>query len=407
MSGDISANDFDSMAGPRGGRERVASGKTRVAWVSRQYRLLAIALTAATAATWSGFLGRTPPRGRAALVGHARLVESVAFAPDGHTLASCGFDGTVRLWDLAPWDGRRPAASESLEHPSVVFATAFSADGSRLAAVGDRFVTIWSRNPAYHREVERQGETFHGAAFAPDGRTLALGAEDGTIRLWDLPEARERAVLRGHTGTVRCLAFSPDGKLLVSGSQEGRLLVWDPARGTRLRTLVKEGGSPIRAVAFAPDGRTLGVADATYRASDVILYDVETGSVSARLRGHPLGINDIAFSRDGGTVATAGVDRAIRLWDLSSSTELAVVPDATWLKSLSLSGDGRWLAFAGGDEQIRLLDLNEYPGPRAAGNLPSATVVDCRADRPRRRAQAPGVDRRRAPASAVPALVSR
>jgi WD40 repeat protein len=358
MPREVDSETLCSMVRADGARERVASGRTRISLVSWEFRLAAIVLAAGAALFCSGILGTLSGSwDRVSLSGHSRLVEAVTFSPDGRTLASCGFDSTVRLWDTSCWDDERPAQPEVLTHPSVVFATAFSPDGSLLAAAADRSLTIWARDPSYHRQVEQSGETYHSVAFSPDGRTLALGAEDGTIRLWEMPAARERAILRGHTGTARGLAFSPDGKILASGGQDGRAVLWDTIGGTVRRVLIEEGTTPIRSVAFSPDGRIVGVAEPTYRAKDVQFFDVQTGAIRARLSGLPLGINALAFSPDGRTVVTAGVDRSIKLWDLNTGKELGSRMDEHWLKSVAFSPDGRWLAYAGGHEDVGILDL--------------------------------------------------
>jgi WD40 repeat protein len=358
MSRRIDSEDLAAMTRSGSGSERVASGRTRIAPVSWEIRLVALAILGIAALFGSGVLGSHPDSAdRAALAGHTRLVEAVGFSPDGRTLASCGFDGTVRLWDVSRWDGGRPAEPETLEHPSVVFAMAFSPDGSLLAAAANRSVTIWSRDPSYHRLIERTGVSYRGVAFSPDGRTLALGSEDGEIRLWEMPEGRERAVLRGHTGSVWGLAFSPDGKQLATGGQDGRLVLWDPVAGTESRVLRESHPAPIRSLAFSPDGRSLGLAEPSCEASDFLIFDVETGVVRTRLFGHSLGTNDLAFLPDGRTLATAGVDRSIKLWDLDRGTVSTAVKEDRWVKSVAISPDGRWLAYAGGDEMIRLLDL--------------------------------------------------
>jgi WD40 repeat protein len=218
--------------------------------------------------------------------------------------------------------------------------------------------------------VQKAGQTYRSPAFSPDGRTLALGADDGTIRLWDMPSGQERLVLRGHADFVRCVAFSPDGRLLASSSQEGRVMLWDPIRGVAVRTLIPRGAGPVRSVAFSPDGRTLGTSEVTWNPWDVLLLDVETGAIRTRLAGHRLGVNALAFSPDGRTLATAGVDRCIKLWDLAASKELVTLRDQVgWVKSLAFSPDGTRLAYSGNDYHVRLWDLPVPPahpvGPRS------------------------------------------
>jgi WD40 repeat protein len=270
----------------------------------------------------------------------------------------------VRLWDRSRWNEGQLARPEILPHSSVVHAIAFSPDGARMATASDRTLTIWSRDPSYHRQVERSGETYHGLAFSPDGRTLALGAEDGSIRLWEMPEARERGVLRGHSGTVTSVAFSPDGKRLVSGSREGRLLLWDAITGAERRVLMTEGSARIRVAAFSPDGRTIGIAEPSSEAMAVVLFDAETGEIQTHLFGHALGINCLAFSPDGQILATGGVDGSMKLWYLKQAKEPAFLREGFSLNSLAFSPDGRWLAYAGADERVQLMDVTLFrPGP--------------------------------------------
>jgi WD40 repeat protein len=338
--------------------ERVSTRSThgwRRPWL---FKVAMVVLAVAVGGIWSAFQDPRMARERVALAGHSQLVESVNFSPDGLTLASCGWDYTVRLWDRRRWDEGHEAEPVILPHETTRYATAFSPDGSLLVSAGDRSLTIWSCRPEYRRMLERAGVSYHGLAFSPDGRTLALGAGDGSVRLWEMPEGRERSILRGHGKTVRSVAFSPDGKRLVSASQDGGVVLWDPIRAEKLRGLVAEGPTPVLAVAFSPDGQTLGLAEASNKPGDVVLIDPETGAIRSRLPGHRLGTNALAFSPDGRMLATAGVERCIKLWNLATSQVRTTIKEGIgWVKSVSFSPDGTWLAFAGDDESVRLLDL--------------------------------------------------
>jgi tRNA A-37 threonylcarbamoyl transferase component Bud32 len=104
----------------------------------------------------------------------------------------------------------------------------------------------------------------HSIAFSPDGRLLASGGEDHTVRLWDVATGREILPLRGHTNPVRCVVFSPDGKRLAAGggTEDGNVIVWDPASGEIVRTLSGDLRT-VRGLAFSPDCKhlaTVGIA---------------------------------------------------------------------------------------------------------------------------------------------------
>ena len=104
----------------------------------------------------------------------------------------------------------------------------------------------------------------YAIAFSPDGATLASGAGDHTVRLWEVASGRERAVLRGHTDEVRAIAFSPDGATLASGSGDHTVRLWEVASG-RERAVLRGHTDEVRAIAFSPDGATLLLALTTAR----------------------------------------------------------------------------------------------------------------------------------------------
>jgi WD40 repeat protein len=150
-------------------------------------------------------------------------------------------------------------------------------------------------------------------AFAPDGRALATGSDDRTVRLWEPATGRQTATLKleGFLNVVSSVAFAPDGRTLATGSAYPTARLWEPATGRQTATLDGHT-SAVLSVAFAPDGRTLatGSDDKTVR-----LWEVATGRQIEILTGHTSGVNSVAFAPDGRTLASGSGDKTVRLWE--------------------------------------------------------------------------------------------
>ncbi len=288
----------------------------------------------------------------ATLSGHTAPVISVAFSPDGKTLASASGDSTVKLWDVST----RQELATLNEHKDSVHSVAFSPDGKTLAsASGDSTVKLWDVSTRQElATLNEHKDSVHSVAFSPDGKTLASASRDNTVKLWDVSTRQELATLKGHTA-VSSVAFSPDGKTLASAGEDNTVRLWDVSTGQELATL-KGHTDPVISVAFSPDGKTLASAGED---NTVKLWDVSTRQELATLKGHTDPVYSVAFSPDGKTLASAGEDNTVRLWDVSTRQELATLKGHTDpVISVAFSPDGKTLASAGEDNTVKLWDVS-------------------------------------------------
>ncbi len=219
--------------------------------------------------------------------GRSDSLSAIAFSADGHTLASTNDDYTVRLWDiksLRPYCERFPC-NESLRelegHTDHIYSIAFSPDGSTLASgSSDNTVKIWNVRSGKEFKTLRGHEGTVGAVgFSPDGRILATGANDFKIKLWDTLSGNELRTLIGHTGRITDLCFSADGHTIASASADRTIKLWDVVAGHEIRQFIGHRDT-VYAVAFSPDGRMLasGSEDSTVR-----LWDPSTGTLLCSL----------------------------------------------------------------------------------------------------------------------------
>ena len=335
--------------------------------------------------------GRPPSSSQSAqetarvLVGHRGAVRTVSLHPTGNTVASGGQDGTVRIWNLANPDrgSRRTRESSDAarevrslttsDTAEIVTSVLYSPDGRWLSwstgdsRPGSKSGAVWispADQPHEKRMLADKLPSVECLAITSDGRLLAAGDFDGTVRLWNAKSGELQATWTGQAGSVLSVAFAPDNQTLAVGtgrwsdlSQPGEIRVWNVATGQSLRTLpTREAAS---CVSFLPDASQFVVSD-WFRSTTLI--DANTGAFGFWLRGQDGRCRSHVLLDQGRRMATVGEDATVFLWDLSTRLRTATLAGHTGpLWQISATADSRVIASAGSDGTVRVWTVPPVP----------------------------------------------
>jgi RNA polymerase sigma factor (sigma-70 family) len=284
----------------------------------------------------------------------------------------------------APGGGEKEGPTKWQERRSLkrngsgVTAIAFSPDG-KTCAVGDEDGTVTFWDPTTGKltnTIKTQYPHVWACAFSPDGQTLAVATwekqDRSMVELFNATTLKSRGVFASNEERYLSVAFSPDGKLLAIAGTNKKVYLWESlgklkhpdAFRWRQRTTLEGHNSEIDALAFSPDGKALVSATGNLmnwgvRPGEVKLWEVATGKERRELQQHPEAVTAVAFSPDGKMLLTGCADHQARLWDPVNGKLLKTLSGHKgFVLSVAFNPDGRTVATGSRDETVKLWDAN-------------------------------------------------
>jgi len=232
-------------------------------------------------------------------------------------------------------------------HTDWVSSVSFSPNGKMIASGSkDKTIKLWNRDGSLIKTIPSE-KGVYSISFSPDGKMIASGSLDNTVKLWrangDLLKT-----LKGHTEQVSSVSFSPDGQTLASASWDKTVKLWS-VNGALLKTL-KGHRNLVLGVSFSPDGKLIASAS---RDKTIILWSRE-GKFLKSWKAHDDAVTSVSFSPDGQTIASASGDKTVKLWSLNGVRLRTLKGHSDWVVYVTFSPDGKMIASASGDNTIKL-----------------------------------------------------
>jgi len=237
-------------------------------------------------------------------------------------------------------------------HSDRVMSVVFSPDGKTLASGSDdNTIKLWSLDGQLLNTLYGHSDRVMSIVFSPDGKTLASGSWDKTIKLWSIG-GKLLNTLYGHSGGVESVVFSPDGKTLASGSWDNTIKLWS-IDGQMLKTLSGHSDGVI-SVVFSPDGKMLASGSDD---KAIQLWSID-GHLLNTLSGHSDGVISVVFSPDGKTLASGSWDNTIKLWSIDGQLLNTLFGHSDGVRSVAFSPGGKALASGSDDKTIKIWSID-------------------------------------------------
>ncbi|MFH0992127.1 MAG: WD40 repeat domain-containing protein [bacterium] len=309
--------------------------------------------------------------------GHSSTVLCVAFSPNGMLLASASMDRVIKIWDILTGE-----QLQTLNAERTVYSVAFSLDGKRLASGdGNKYLKLWDTDTWQESKSIQHEDAVVAIAYSPDGNIFATGvgtnigvvpfAKNRDIQLWDAMTGEEIRSLKepgrgerllDYKPDAHSLAFSPDGKILAAGCSDKTIKLWDVATGEFL-TSFEGHADEVRSIAFSPDGKMIASSSGRHEEGgidfNVKLWELRTGKELKTFSGHSNEVSSVVFSPDGKFLISGSMDGRTKIWDVLTGKELITLIALGKEDWIAVTPDGHFDGSAEGMKLIHYVQNNQ------------------------------------------------
>jgi len=262
------------------------------------------------------------------------------------------------IYSPAALRGQESLLTKTIGNSRIIYSVAFSPDGRFIASGGvDNTLKLWSLEDGSVVKTFKGHKNFvNSVAFSPDGKTLASASEDGAVKLWSAEDGALLNTLKGHKDSVWSVAFFPDGERLASGSTDGTIKLWRVSAHTPYKT-IGGGSGYVYSVSISSDGKYLASGGA---GRAIKVWDAGSGARKLTLEGHSGAVNSVAFPKSGEYLVSGSDDGSVKVWRLKDGVCLKTFTAGRQpVLAVAYSPDGAYIFSGGSDRAISVWNASQ------------------------------------------------